>query len=148
MKYGEGKIVRGNDLYKEAPTTSACNHMKLSLLPLGEDCPWCQIADLQQQLATLRKRLQKRFRKYSRLNEARNKERGRITELETRYRLSQEELGNVQIENARLREAVKALPVEEMVHQYPDGSAELIGYQMQAQGEWVDVLAALEVGDA
>ena len=55
---------------------------------------------------------------------------------------------------AAVIEAVKKLPVEEMVHVYPDGTPELEGYCMQAQGEWVAViealatLAALGVSDA
>jgi hypothetical protein len=46
----------------------------------------------------------------------------------------------------RLREleaAVKALPVEEWVEREPDGSPMLVGYVMQAQGEWDRVRKAL-----
>lgn len=43
-----------------------------------------------------------------------------------------------------LRSAVKALPVEEWVETGSDGSPELIGYIMQAQGEWDAVIKALE----
>ncbi|MEM9085343.1 MAG: hypothetical protein AAGB23_05420 [Pseudomonadota bacterium] len=44
---------------------------------------------------------------------------------------------------AELIAAVKALPVEEMIHQEPDGSPTLLGYCMQAQGEWEHVKQAL-----
>ncbi|MEN3973071.1 hypothetical protein WJS89_10365 [Sphingomicrobium sp. XHP0235] len=54
---------------------------------------------------------------------------------------------NPQVE--RMREAlerlvakVDALPVEDMVHVEPDGSPTLLGYAMQAQGEWDDVKRA------
>jgi len=43
-----------------------------------------------------------------------------------------------------LVEAVKALPVEEMIEQGPNGELTLLGYCMQAQGEWDRVCKALE----
>ena len=43
----------------------------------------------------------------------------------------------------RLRVVVKRLPVEEWVEQDAHGDPELIGYVMQAQGEWDDVMKAL-----
>ena len=42
-----------------------------------------------------------------------------------------------------LVDAVKALPVEEWVEQERDGSPYLVGYVMQAQGEWDRVESAL-----
>ena len=39
--------------------------------------------------------------------------------------------------------AVEALPVEEWVQQDANGDPELLGYVMQAQGEWDDVVKAL-----
>ena len=43
-----------------------------------------------------------------------------------------------------LRAAIKALPVEEWVEQDKNGDAVLIGYVMQASGEWDRVLTILE----
>ena len=46
-----------------------------------------------------------------------------------------------------LIEKIKALPVEHWVQEGPDGEPVLVGYVMQAQGEWVAVneaVAALE----
>jgi len=44
---------------------------------------------------------------------------------------------------AALSEAVRALPVEDLVQTGPDGGPELVGYGMMAQGEWDRVKAAL-----
>ena len=43
-----------------------------------------------------------------------------------------------------LRSAVKALPVDELVDMDRYGSPVLLGYVMQAQGEWDAVIKALE----
>ena len=43
-----------------------------------------------------------------------------------------------------LRSAVKALPVEKWVKTGSDGSPELIGYIMRAQGDWDAVIKALD----
>ena len=43
-----------------------------------------------------------------------------------------------------LRSSVKALPLEECVETSGDGSPELIGYVMQAAGEWDAVIKAME----
>lgn len=40
---------------------------------------------------------------------------------------------------AGLIEAINALPVEELVQEGPHGEPELVGYGMQAQGEWDEV---------
>lgn len=54
----------------------------------------------------------------------------RIAELEVKYR--------------RLADAVKALPVEKWMQRDGNGDPELLGYTMQAEGEWDAVLAILQ----
>ncbi len=54
-------------------------------------------------------------------------------------RCDQQRIATLEKELATLKEAVMALPVQECIGTH-NGAPYLIGYGMQAQGEWHDVL--------
>jgi hypothetical protein len=57
------------------------------------------------------------------------------------------ERDNLQAHVAELKAAIRALPVEEWVERDSHGDPYLVGYVMQAQGEWDAVLRLLENND-
>lgn len=61
---------------------------------------------------------------------------------------AREELARVREMGDALAGAIRGLPVEEWVEQERDGSPTLIGYVMQAQGEWDAASQALAAWNA